>query len=225
MPNKSKSKLDRSDALILLISVICLIYAAWNYYHDETLTVSKRGITPVIDDETHFVVNFDMNSTLFSAHNDIFIKTTAWPYSDFLKKHTNDKFSKIDVIYIYFQGSTTKLDQMTDDGVTGPTFAMKKGADGRFHGGPYTISYQESGQKCVLLSTVELPFVPHYCENDNQPMLEISSSDSILQFKNNKITLALTWVVIAFTVITMRDPLRGIFRKYFDKNDNERNCE
>ncbi|NDB46245.1 MAG: hypothetical protein EB163_02980 [Nitrososphaeria archaeon] len=166
-----------------------------------------------------------MESTIFSAQNDITITTTSWPTTNFVEKHGKDAVTKMDTIYIYFLGSSTKLDEVTEDGVFGPTFVMRKGADGRFHGGPYVIQYQESGEKCVVLSINQLPVVPHYCDKNNQPLVEISTADSILQFKNNKIILTLTWIVIGFTIVTIRDPLRDIFRRFGNKHDNKRNGE
>ena len=211
---EEQKRIDFFDTIIIMIAVICLFIAAIPYLEDEEkFTIHKRFIQSVLDDETHFVINYQMNSTVFSAQNEIYVSILAWPWQDFIEKHQSDVEKTPEIMYIYFLDSNTKLDKFTEDGLFHPTFAIKRGDDGRYRGGPFEIIYQEEGAKCAVLSIDKQRSTQNICNEESPPLVTISSADSKLQYDNNKVILSLTWVIVAFTVIAIRDPLRHIFEK------------
>ena len=226
MADKQKPKTDYFDFFIVIAFFWCLAMAGITYYHDEPITLYKRGIHAVLDDNTHFVLNYEIQSTTFSAQKMLSIKVDGWGLDDFSQKHKNE-LNKIDIIFIYFLGSTTTLDVKTENGVFGPNMILKKGDDGRFHGGPYELTYPEEGEKCILLALEKQSSAPTSCSKEQAPFLIISPLSDTLQNENNKIILALTWAVIGFTLISVRDPLRILLHKFFIENQpkpkNEKN--
>lgn len=206
--------------------MLLLLTALYVWTHDDYFVVKKRGLELVTDDDTHFIVNYKINSTTLSAQNVITINTTAWAYGDFQAKHRNDNLTNMTFLYIYFLDSSLPNEQDTPNGTFEPLLVMTKGTDGRFRGGPYQVTYQEEGEKCILLSTKPIEFLPSLCNTNQQPFVKITSVDSIIQYRNNKLVASLTWVLVAFSVVSARDPLFSMFAKRArSKEDEARNNE
>lgn len=211
MGNK-KRPTDVFDLAIWLAFIIFL-FAGVAAYSDNwyNFTISKFTVFPLDDEGRAFSVAFNFTAPVFAVNQDIQMSIVARPSASYIQNFP-EEVSKINELYLYFTGISTKQDIYIDGIRRSPTLLMTKEPDGWFRG-EYTMRYDEEGNKCFSLDIKRLVGLPTYCKvADEQPMLIISSHDTTLQYQTNKIFMGLTLVVVGLSIISARDQLRSILR-------------
>jgi|SRR6185437_136153 len=209
MENKPKKKSDWFDTILWTIFIICIIISVSQLTYDETSMINKFVITHDQGSGGTFAVAFNLTSTVFSAQNDITIDVMARPDIEFLQSYP-DLANKIDTLYIYFPSATTGYETFKNGVAFSPTMRLTKEPNGYFYG-HYVIQYPQEGDKCFVISSKTTNGLPDICKSE-EAFVHISSLDSTTQYKNNKIQLTLTGIIVAFSIIASRDPLRRILR-------------
>jgi hypothetical protein len=209
--SEGNKKLAVLDFIIFGFIGFCLIYAVYLYFHDEYITYNFNETT--FNDTEGLIPNFDVSynltTTVLSAQNDINISIVA-KINDAFKNNYFDEANKIDHINVYLPDTIPKNPQYKDGHVLSyPITLYRSSSDGRFFVGSDVIVYKTEGDKCTFVTTSVLTQSSN-CPNNIHPLFHISSPDSYFQYRNNKITLSLTWVLIAFTIVSVRDFLKNM---------------
>lgn len=211
MIKKQKLEKDYFDSIIWLFFITCVLIGLVTYVKpNDDFTINKFGIYNVDNQGRGFSIAYNFTSSVFGVNQDITVSIIARPsvaYSNIF----SEEASSLDHFYLYFQAVTTDQDVYVDGVRHSPPIKLEKGAD-NWYRGQYLIKYDEEGDKCVKISLERLYGVPRYCESNEQPVLIIQPYESTLQYKVNKIFVTLTWVLLGFSVLSARDPLRSILK-------------
>jgi hypothetical protein len=111
--------------------------------------------------------------------------------------------------YFYLQGAVPS--QPTYNKYGGENISqidLHKEADGTYRGGD-TIIFDYEGDKCFTAAPQPPPTVKGLCHEGQEPIIHISSADSLFQLQTQHVTIALTWAFGAFTVILIREFVMG----------------
>lgn len=212
------------DVIIFTIFGFGLFFAGYLYFHDDSIlyNFSETTYNDTEGKIPNFYMSYNFTTTSFSAQNNITVSIMA-KLSDDLVNNRPISANNIKNIFVYFPTATPRYLYYKEGHLESyPITLYRSTTDGRFFTGSDIIKYQSEGDKCTFVTTTTVNQLNGDCQNKIHTLFHISSSDSYFQYKNNKTTLALTWVLIAFTVVTVRDFLKNMFQNISLFNNKKR---
>jgi hypothetical protein len=187
------------DIFIIVVVALSLCAAGANQlssskYKQSILQVQKlNGI-----DTWDIAYNFTTND-VFSALNPITVDVIV--HIDTVSPLSMPNATLPSVVYIYFPDAIPIHPQYTQYGeLISQQWTIPLKLD-RTYRNSTTILFGQEGQTCAILTTNPLPYVGACNLNVNAPILTISSAQALYQYQTTRITVTLTYVVVAFTVI------------------------
>jgi hypothetical protein len=198
------------DIALMILVIGCLIVSVYSYYSytEYTESITQQATVndvPVLD------ININFTSTVFAAQNDIQVSVIVYFDPQFQATNPSVVASAPSEYYVYFQGSSPKNPVYYRFGEEKMSpIILHRQTDGTYRNSTQTIRYESEGDKCFTASWERISFYPKYCSQDQQPIIHISSADSLFQLQTQHVTLALTWAALAFTVILVRDFIIGV---------------
>jgi hypothetical protein len=205
------------DLGILAIFIVSIFGAAFSYTSYTTYVQSlSQGEANDAKIPTWINAYNFTTKDVFSALNPMTVDVIVHVYPTYFKSYPNETYADLpSMVYIYFPyaipitvsnsltGPVTVTEaQYSPYGeILGAPMELVKRADNTWRNST-KIMYAQEGQTCAFLSTKALTEIGCY---GAAPLLTISSVAALYQAQANKVTLSLTWLVFAFTVILCRD--------------------
>jgi hypothetical protein len=192
-----------------MLILICLAIAAFTYFVTTDYTVNSTEQFDNFADIPILVVTLNATATTFSAQNQIAVSVIAIPSNVY--PNNTEVFSSLTQIFVGFVGATPAKPIYNSHGeeITA-SLALNYDRKANDYRGSTTLVYPQEGTYCVLASASQ-PFAFAGTSGASSGcsgypvMLTISSADSLYQLQSSKASLALAWVLLALTVIFLRD--------------------
>jgi hypothetical protein len=154
-----------------------------------------------------FSINF--TATVFSAQNPIQVSVIAF-FDPSFQEHNASFIEKVgnSPLYFYLEGAVFQPRHYTSFGAeTTHPITLYHQSDGSYRNSmsSETVTFEYEGYKCFIANFVTMQSVPALCSDNEQPVIYISSADSLFQLRTQHYTSTLTWFFGAFAVIIVRD--------------------
>jgi len=187
--------------------------ALYSYFHYSYYTVSvteTTGYSPTSGPYLDFNINF--TATVFSAQNPIQVSVIAYFDPSFVRENASFIAHNVtDVLYFYLRGADFPTKQYSNLGAEiAPVILLHHQTDGSYRNESQTVIFEYEGYKCFTADTKPLQSALALCQGIEQPLIYISSVDSLLQLQTQHYTAALTWLFGAFAIAVCRDEIMGI---------------
>ena len=205
------------DVVIFVIFVSSLVGAGFSYTTYNTYVQSlSQGEANAAKIPTWIIAYNFTTKDVFSALNPITVDVIVHVYPTYFSSYPNETYANFPrIVYVYFPAAipitvtnalngpvTVTQAQYSQYGeILGAPMELVKRSDNTWRNST-KIMYAQEGQTCAFLSVEQLYSVS--CAA-SAPLLTISSVAALYQAEANKVTLSLTWLVFAFTVILCRD--------------------
>ena len=207
-------KIRLLDITLIIAVIVCLIIALYNYsgYSYSYYTDSITTVGDYAPQKPWMDFNINFTSTVFAAQNDIQVSIIATFDPEFQQQNPNNVTNAGSKFYFYMQGavpSTRQYDKF--GGEITSVIILNQQTDRSYRNASQTIRYEYEGDKCFTGGFSPIQNVLSLCDlTTQQPLIHISSADSLFQLQTQHVTLALTWAFGAFTVISIRDFAIGV---------------
>ncbi len=205
------------DLAILGIFLFSLLAAGYSYTASSTYVQSlAQGEANAANIPTWVIAYNFTTQDVFSALNPITVDVIVHVYPTYFKSYPNETFANFPrIVYVYFPAAipitvtypltgpvtVTQARYSQYGEILGAPMELVKRPDNTWRNST-KIMYAQEGQTCAFLNVEQLYSVS--CVG-SAPLLTISSVAALYQFQANRLTLSLTWLVFAFTVILCRD--------------------
>jgi hypothetical protein len=218
--DSGKSWLIIFDVIILLVIVICGLIAIWTYTsHNEYTHNYTQSISPDNKVLKGFI-SLNFTSEVFSAQSPIHVSAIFYFSPQFRSSHPY--LQNVTTVYVWLTHSVLETTAQYYNGVRERyPMNLTENNDGSYRGSAL-IHYDEEGDKCLIFDELNNVAVMGCVPTPSNIMIHISSVDSLLQLNANKITLTLTWVLVAFTIVAIRSFLKDMFQNLSDYIKKER---
>ena len=203
------------DLAILGIFLFSLLAAGYSYTTSSTYVQSlAQGEANAETFQLGLLLTIS-RPDVSSALNPITVDVIVHVYPTYFKSYPNETFANFPrIVYVYFPAAipitvtypltgpvtVTQARYSQYGEILGAPMELVKRPDNTWRNST-KIMYAQEGQTCAFLNVEQLYSVS--CVG-SAPLLTISSVAALYQFQANRLTLSLTWLVFAFTVILAR---------------------
>lgn len=203
------------DMFIIFLFVFC-VNQAYHSWDKQYITFNKSQQVWYDTNKTlsEFHVSYNITAETFSAHPNSTITISAIGFIDdnFEKKFPINS-TNTDHFYVFLPDAipTTNVsyskghilqEVMTLQRDTSHNLDGKPMAGDLFRGSA-SIYYGNEGDKCTFVSTIYSSDTSD-CPKDSDIIIHVSPPDSYFQLQNSRVTNELTYILIAFTVLSLR---------------------
>ena len=193
---KGSKRLLALDILMIIVFIVCIIIAGYTYFHNQEYTTGASVVFTDSSGTPQWYGAFDFTSDVFSAQNEITVSVIIHPTP-------NTTQYPASTLYLYFPYSSPpkpEYDQYGNE--LSQVLELHEGSD-NVYANSTTLLYETEGTQCADLSNGQLQSVT--CGPSSVAIIKVSSSDTVFQYQSSKVSLSLTWVVLAFTILFIRD--------------------
>lgn len=204
---KGNRKLLVIDCLIIVGIIVCIAFAVYSYDHEDKTTYNI--VQTFTNNTTHqevIIVDYNFTASVLSAQNNIDVEARGYFGPEFIASHPFTK--DVSQLYAYFPAYNSKSTYDKGHLVSDP-IVLKKISDNVYFG-KGNLTFAQEGDKCPIVSYIAVQEVNTNCKSSDVPIIHISSADSLFQLKTAKITLSLSFVFLAFTIILIRDFIKDV---------------
>lgn len=203
---RGSKRLRALDVVIVIVFATCLIGALLVYVTNDTVRYSGEEAAYQQDGTNIWDMAYNFTTIgAFSANNPITIHVIVH-YSPNFTQSNPAYVSTPTTIYVYFPAAIPPHLHYDKYGETQsvPLVLSDNASSGYTFSGSETFTFQSAYQACFTISTQFLQSVPDCNPSSQASMLSVAGASDFLQYQSNKITLTLTLVILAFTVIFIR---------------------